>query len=272
MQCLCRSWLSKSWSAEVNEAARLLLWPADSWDYGQCDRPGLNADFHWNLNEGLRFSVLCLGRAGSVSRIPEFPHVLPGRRHKREASTWSLTKPLPPKHGPKSVSSIEIPEVDPMKHLRGWTALLASGLFACLSVIAFGPQAALAESPLLAATYLITNVDSTGAFASRSTITLHPDHSLTAVDSGEGGPTFFFSSQQGTWGFGSGGAVIGRTVDFDFAPDNDVVRLDYTFKFNANGTVSGTTSIYYFPQTANPLGAGGTFGGTFTFTGYLIKP
>jgi hypothetical protein len=95
---------------------------------------------------------------------------------------------------------------------------------------------------------------------------------LTVVDSGQGGPTFFFSSQQGTWGVSKTGAVTGRTVDFDFAPDNDLARLDWTFKLNGDGTISGTTSVYYFPQTANPLGSGGTFGGTFTFTGYLIKP
>jgi hypothetical protein len=66
--------------------------------------------------------------------------------------------------------------------------------------------------------------------------------------------------------------VIGRTVDFDFPPNSDMARLDYTFKFGPDGTISGTTSIYFFPLTANPLGSGGTFGGTFTFTGYLVKP
>jgi len=30
--------------------------------------------------------------------------------------------------------------------------------------------------------------------------------------------------------------------------------------------------IYYFPLTANPLGSGGTFGGTFNFTGYQVTP
>ena len=63
---------------------------------------------------------------------------------------------------------------------------------------------------------------------------------------------------------------MGRTVDFDFAPDHDVARLDFTFKFGPDGTISGTTTVTYFPQTANPLGSGGTPGGTFNFTGYLI--
>jgi hypothetical protein len=158
-----------------------------------------------------------------------------------------------------------------MKHLRGWRVLLLSGLLACLSLIVVSPLAVAQEGAGIASTYLITNLDSTGAFASRSTITLHPDHSLTVVDSGQGGPTYFFSSQQGTWGIGSGG-VVGRTVDFDFAPDTEVARLDWTFKFTATGMISGTATVYYYPQTANPFGSGGTSGGTFTFTGYPIKP
>jgi hypothetical protein len=159
-----------------------------------------------------------------------------------------------------------------MKHPRGWKVLLVSGLFACLGLVALYPLAAHAQGLALSPTYLITNVDSTGAFASRSTVTFNADRSLTVVDSGQGGPTYYFSSQQGTWGVSKTGDVIGRTVDFDFAPDNDVARLDYTFKLGTDGTISGTTSIFYFPQTANPLGSGGTFGGTFTFTGYQIKP
>jgi hypothetical protein len=66
--------------------------------------------------------------------------------------------------------------------------------------------------------------------------------------------------------------IAGRTVEFDFPPNSDVARLDYTFKFGPDGTISGRTSIYFFPLTANPLGSGETSGGTFTFTGYLIKP
>ncbi len=158
-----------------------------------------------------------------------------------------------------------------MNNLRGWKVLLGLGLLSCLSLFALCAQNAGAQGLFQASTYLITNVDATGAFGSRSTISLHPDRSLTVVDSAQGGPTFFFSSQQGTWGFGPGGSVIGRTVDFDFAPDNDVVRLDWTFKFAASGAISGTTSVWYFPQTADPLGSGGTFGGTFTFSGYPIK-
>jgi hypothetical protein len=118
--------------------------------------------------------------------------------------------------------------------------------------------------------YIIKNVDSTGAFASRGAITFHADHTLSVTDSGQGGPVYFFSSQLGTWGVNRAGLVVGRTVDFDFTPDNDVARLDYKFKFGKDGSISGTISLSYFPQTANPFGPGGAPGGTFTFTGYAI--
>jgi hypothetical protein len=92
------------------------------------------------------------------------------------------------------------------------------------------------------------------------------------IDSGQGGPTYFFSSQLGTWGFTQAG-LVGRTIDFDYpssAGGADVARLDYTFKFASKGSISGTITVYYFPLTADPLGSGGTSGGTFTFTGYLV--
>jgi len=71
-------------------------------------------------------------------------------------------------------------------------------------VLAFGAWAVLhgqsAGSPnaVLGATYLTTITNSgTGAFSSRSLITLHTDHSFAAVDSGQGGPGVQFSSQLG---------------------------------------------------------------------------
>ena len=79
------------------------------------------------------------------------------------------------------------------KHVRIF-ALLA------VCVLALGALTSLhgQNNGLPGTTYLTTITDAnTGAFASRSVITLHADHSLTSIDSGQGGPGAQFSSQMG---------------------------------------------------------------------------
>jgi hypothetical protein len=146
----------------------------------------------------------------------------------------------------------------------------AAAFFACLGLVAFCPQRATAAAPFPAGgTYIITNLDSTGAFSSRSVVTLNSDFTMSVVDSAQGGPTYYFSGQQGVWGVGTNGVISGRTLDFDF-PSLDVARLDWTFTLTSNGGISGSVTLYTFPLTANPLGTGGTSGGTYTFTGYRV--
>lgn len=101
-------------------------------------------------------------------------------------------------------------------------------------------------------------------------ITFNADHALSVIDSGQGGPSSFFSSQLGNWGVGSKRTLVGRTLDFDYPPNADVARLDYTFQFGSDGSISGTIALYTFPLTADPLGGGGTLVGTFTLTGYIV--
>jgi len=148
-------------------------------------------------------------------------------------------------------------------------ALTSSALLVSLSILAAFPPKAAAQLPIFGGSYIITNTDSTGAFASRGVITLHADRTLSVIDSGQGGP-FHFTSQLGTWGANGKGAVVGRTIDFDFPPSADVARLDWTFQFGSNQTISGTVTVTTFPLTANPLDGGGTVIGTFTFTGYHV--
>jgi hypothetical protein len=120
---------------------------------------------------------------------------------------------------------------------------------------------------------MITIKDAQGAFASRGVITLHGDRILSAIDSGQGGPTFFFSSQLGAWKADGRGGVVGRTLDFDFPSPQGVARLDYTFTFSANDTrVMGTITLTTFPLQGNPLDGGGTVVGKFTFAGTLVTP
>jgi hypothetical protein len=143
-------------------------------------------------------------------------------------------------------------------------------LLACLGAVALHAPPATAGFP---GTYLITVTDAQGAFASRGVITLHSDHTLFAIDSGQGGPTFFFTSQLGAWAPDHMGGVGGRTLDFDFPPAADVARLDYTFTFSTRDTqVTGTITLRTFPLLGDPLDGGGTVVGEFTFAGTRVTP
>ena len=125
---------------------------------------------------------------------------------------------------------------------------------------------------LSGASYISTVTDSNGNFSSRGVITLHADKTMSVTDSGQGGPAFLFSSQQGAWRRGNNGSIIGKTIDFDF-PSVDVARVDYVIApGSSSGTIKGTITLTTFPLTGNPLDGGGTVIGTFTFVGQVIKP
>jgi len=161
------------------------------------------------------------------------------------------------------------------RSLRSATLGLLS--LACVSLVATSPQKAAAANPLgfffVGGSYVTTTLDSEGNFASRGVFTFHPDFTMSAIDSGQGGPTFFFSSQLGSWKFDGAGEIAARTLDFDYPPNADIARLDYTVKFSADRTqITGTITLTTFPLTANPLDGGGTVAGTFTFSGNLITP
>ena len=115
-------------------------------------------------------------------------------------------------------------------------------------------------------------------------LTFHADHTVSAILTGQGGPTVdfqgqkitssFFSSQLGSWKFGNAGGLVARTIFFDFT--NVIIdRLDYTATFASNRTqVTGTITITDFLGfTADPLDGGGfqPFG-VFNFTGTLVTP
>ena len=122
-------------------------------------------------------------------------------------------------------------------------------------------------------TFLITITNAnTGAFASRSVITLHADHSVAVIDSGQEGAGVPFSSQLGAWKNLPGGGVAARTIDwsFPFATQGSA-RVDYTFSAGIpNDQVQGSIVLTFFPPTGNPLDGGGTLGGTFNFSGTRV--
>jgi hypothetical protein len=151
-----------------------------------------------------------------------------------------------------------------------FSLIVALGSIALLS-----PPSATAdpEGPRNGAAYLTTVKDSSGAFTTRTVLTLHADHTMSVVAADQGGPTFFFTSQLGSWRPDGKRGVVGKTLDFDYPPNADVARIDYTISFDPDyDRVTGTEILTSFPLQGNPLDGGGTALGTFTFTGELIKP
>jgi hypothetical protein len=148
--------------------------------------------------------------------------------------------------------------------------------FLAAAAVALPAGSAIAHGGFEGASYVTTVKDSNGNFASRGVITLHADQTMSVIDSGQGGPTFFFSSQLGSWEPNGKGGAVGRTIDFDYPNSEsgaDVARLDYTVSFeHAGHQITGTIILLTFPLEGNPLDGDGTVEGTFTFTGDLITP
>lgn len=143
-------------------------------------------------------------------------------------------------------------------------------LAVCVLVFGAGTSLHAQTNGLPGIAYLTTITDAnTGAFSSRSVVTLHADHSMTAIDSGQGGPGVEFSSQMGAWHTSPGAGVIGRTLDFSF-PQAGIARVDYNFTTVNKDGVSGTITLTVFGLNDDPRGSGGTVVGHFNFTGVSI--
>ena len=158
-----------------------------------------------------------------------------------------------------------------MKLLRRWLTLGTLGLLVAAGsgTLLFAQN----DQGFNGASYVTTVKDAAGNFASRGVITLHADHTMSVIDSGQGGPSFFFSSQLGSWKANQNGGITAKTVDFDFPPTPAIARLDYSISFAQQGSqIMGTITLTTFPLNGDPLGGGGTVIGTFTFSGELIKP
>lgn len=101
-------------------------------------------------------------------------------------------------------------------------------------------------------TYIITNTDAgSGKFASRTLLTLHSDGTMAVVDSTQGGPTFFFSSQLGGWKPTGTGTAEGWTDDFNYPPAAGIGEVLWNFQFTGD-KVSGTSTLIGLGLHGNP--------------------
>jgi hypothetical protein len=162
-----------------------------------------------------------------------------------------------------------------MKQARFTIAISIAALLV-LGWFALSPQKAGAtfqgNGNVVGAGSYLTNITvaSTGAFSSRSVITLHTDHTGTVVDSGQEGGSPTFSSQQGAWA-PDGNSTDLTTLDFSFPPSAGIARVDYQIHPGpGNGNINGTITLTVFPLNGNPLDGGGTVVGQFNFTGQRI--
>ena len=162
-----------------------------------------------------------------------------------------------------------------MKHLRLWVTLGILGLLAAVGSVALPHAQDAGDRGFSGGSYLTTVKDSAGDFASRGVITLHADQTMSVIDSEQEGPTYFFSSQLGSWKPDGNRRIVGRTINFHFPQSpGSVVRGDYTISFAQHRSqATGTITVTTFPlENGNPLDGEGTVIGTFTFVGELIKP
>ncbi len=161
-----------------------------------------------------------------------------------------------------------------MKHSRLWVALGILGLVAAVGSVVLSRAQEAGDRGFSGGSYLITNEFPAGTFFSRAVVTLHADHTISVIDSAQGGPTYFFTSQLGSWKQDGNGRIVATTIDFDYPPNADVARLDFTLNLSRDGSqVAGTAVLTTFPiEVQDPFGGGGTAFGTFTITGELIRP
>jgi len=130
----------------------------------------------------------------------------------------------------------------------------------------------------LVGTYLTTNEDSTGAFASRSLISFHVGGTVTVVDSREsaGVSGDAFSSQVGSYRCEGRHRALATTVDFGFPPDADIGRLDWSVRARRDGTIAGQMRLTLLTPlaTCNPFDADETCTleaqADFSFTGVPV--
>jgi hypothetical protein len=164
-----------------------------------------------------------------------------------------------------------------MKHMRLWAVVGAFSLLVALALSTLARSQGAAEPVFSGGSYLTTITDTAGNFCSRSVITLHADHTMLAVDSGQQGPIFYFGSQLGDWKPAGGHQIVARAINFAYpqGPNGQgVVRTDYVINLSPDRRhVTGTETVTAFPlQAENPYGEGGILVASAIFQGDRIEP
>jgi hypothetical protein len=130
------------------------------------------------------------------------------------------------------------------------------------------PRTAQAECSKKAAGAYLTIVKNGESIASRSTLILGAEGTVSSVDSGQG--PIGFTDAQGTWTCDREKNLVVTTLDFNTAGDT-LFKLNYTASFDKKQqTVWGTVTLHSFPLAGDPFTDPGTLLGTFSFTGERI--
>lgn len=106
-----------------------------------------------------------------------------------------------------------------MKHLRLWISLFIFGFLAAVCSAAWLRAQGGGGQEFSGGSYLTTIEDSAGNLASRAVLTLHADGTMSGMDSAQGGPAYFFSSQRGSWKSDGHRRIVARMIDFLFPPN-----------------------------------------------------
>ena len=150
----------------------------------------------------------------------------------------------------------------------GVLALLATLGSVALSRVQFGGYPEFSGGACL-----LTFTDNQGDFLAREVVVLHADHTMSAVDSGQDGPQYIYSSQLGVWKPDGPGKIIARTFDFDYQPSADLARIDFALNLAPDRRhLTGTVRICTFPlETGNVQDGGCSPGVTYNVAGEFFE-
>lgn len=177
------------------------------------------------------------------------------------------------------------------KAFRSLLFAICTLLVLCIPVALFQEQAKavsdLSCSKAVSGAYVTTITDASGAFASRSVLTISEDGNLFNIDSRVDGGGLFnpFTNAHGTWKCIKKDEIVGRAINWILRTDpvrsrtEETSRLgliDYkNIKFDFdNQTIEGVFDLRFFNIKTNPLDKNAVpdrFVGTFSLKGQRLN-
>ena len=130
---------------------------------------------------------------------------------------------------------------------------------------------------ILTGTFLTTIRASTGAFASRSAVTLHGDGTQSAIDSRQhqGVQGTSFSAQQGAYRCTGSRTASATTLNFGFPRQETIARSDWSITYNTETkSIAGTITVFIYigVEGVDPFGKDGKQIDMFRFTSVRVAP